>query len=91
MATDAAKDGLRRLRDSNVELFSDVSRWLAHLRKGDSAAIATSSAFRLTDGRTARIRMFYDFTAQAELRVVWTVESVDGNDAIKVFAVEHGS
>lgn len=87
-ATPEAKAALRSLRTANPELFDLVSDRINALR-ADPGGRERGHAFRLSDGRTARLATYFDVVAHAELVMVWLVEDQGGDGVLHLIAVEH--
>ena len=89
-ATATAKGQLRRLRETNPDLFRRVSERLEGLRADPGGAHA-GRVFLLDDGSTARLATYYDHVALRDLVLVWTIE-VDvesGTGVLKLVRAEH--
>lgn len=86
-ATDDARAALRAVRDRNPELFTQISEQIGSLRDEPDPK-PVGRAFRLSDDRTARLKLYYDHVERTDLKLVWVVEDVDGVGTLTVVALE---
>ncbi|MGH9114107.1 MAG: hypothetical protein ACRDZN_17660 [Acidimicrobiales bacterium] len=86
-ATDEARAALRAVRDRNPGLFAQISEQLSSWRQ-EPHPEQVGRAFRLSDDRTARLKLFYDHVERTDLALVWTVEDVAGVGTLTVVALE---
>lgn len=84
-ASRKVRGALRSLRASNPELFTIVSVSITAARDGQPPG----AAFRLKDGRTARLISFYDFNAGTDFIVVWVLDESDEESAILIIEAAH--
>jgi hypothetical protein len=84
-ASKKVRRALRSLRESNPELFTIVSASITAARDGQPRG----AAFRLTDGRTARVISSYDFNAGTDFIVVWVLDESDEDSAILIIEAAH--
>lgn len=86
-ATAEARAALQALRERNPQLFERIADRIRELR-GDPEPRAQGRAFRLGDGRTAHLALHYDHSLGSELALIWLVEEVSGEGAIKLVSLE---
>ncbi len=86
-ATPDARAVLRAVRDRNPELFVRISEQIDSLRHAPDPRQG-GRAFRLTDDRTARLKLHYDHVERTNLALVWTIGVLDGVDTLTVVALE---
>lgn len=86
-ATAAALAGLRAVRERNPELSRQVAAFVSSLR-GEPDPKRIGRAFRLDDGRTAGLKLFYDSADRTDLALVWLVQEGADGPTIPLVAVE---
>ncbi len=86
-APETARVSLRAVRDRNPELFTQISERITALRE-EPEVKDQGRAFRLEDGRTARLALYYDAVERIELALVWMIEEFDGVGTLHLVALD---